>query len=181
MSTPDFYDPGRLRQIAINLFYGWGYNFYRTENQLRADDLLVRSKVSWLLGLARAGIEAAESAHRREFIPTPSREKPFADPKALADVQSIERLSKAIGALEGQIRAQPAPENDRMTQRYRHEAETLLRLVDCDQKLVGQAELLRSMMDQKTGEWLIENSALLGKGIGAIAETLRDRQAILLV
>jgi hypothetical protein len=181
ISIPDFYDPGPLRQIAINLFYGWGYNFYRAENQLRADDLLVRSKVGWLLGVARASIESAESAYRREFIPTPTREKPFADAKAVAGAQMIERLSRAIGALEGQIRALPVPENDRMTQRYRREADTLARLVDCDQTLVGQAELLRSTLDQKMGEWLIANVVALERATNAIAQTLRDRQAILLI
>jgi hypothetical protein len=54
-----FYDEGVLRQAAINLFHGWGYNFYRAENQLRADDQLVRSKAGWLLGLARASMEHA--------------------------------------------------------------------------------------------------------------------------
>jgi hypothetical protein len=34
-------------------------------------------------------------------------------------------LERLIGAPEGQIRAQPVPENDRMTQRYRNEAATL--------------------------------------------------------
>ena len=41
---------GPVKQVLSNLFYGWGYNFYRKENQLRADDLLIRSKVSELLG-----------------------------------------------------------------------------------------------------------------------------------
>ena len=30
----DFYDAGPLTQIGINLFHGYGYNFYRSENQL---------------------------------------------------------------------------------------------------------------------------------------------------
>jgi len=49
-----FYDAGALRQVATNLFCGWGYNFYRLENQLRADDQLVRSKAAGLLGTAMA-------------------------------------------------------------------------------------------------------------------------------
>jgi len=53
MSDTDFYDVDELEKIAVNLFYGWGYNFYRLENQLRADDLTVRAKVGWLLGLSR--------------------------------------------------------------------------------------------------------------------------------
>jgi hypothetical protein len=60
-----FYDADAVEQIAINLFYGWGYNFYRLENQLRADDLLIREKASWLLGQSRTIVEAAESAYRK--------------------------------------------------------------------------------------------------------------------
>src|ERR1700750_3237913 len=112
MENSGFYDAGLLRQIATNLFYGWGYNFYRIENQLRADDLLVRSKVSWLLGIARASIESAESVYRRGVLPPPSPAKPYPEASAVAGAQSLERLSQSIGALEGQVRAQPVPEND---------------------------------------------------------------------
>jgi len=45
MSGFDFYNLDAVEQIGVNLFYGWGYNFYRLENQLRADDLTIRAKV----------------------------------------------------------------------------------------------------------------------------------------
>jgi hypothetical protein len=66
-----------------------------------------------------------------------------------------------------------------MTERYRQEAATLQRLVESDRKLVGQAELLRSMVDQKSGTWLIENAATLEEGFVAIGQTLRNRQLLL--
>jgi hypothetical protein len=176
---PGFYDAGPLEQVAINLFYGWGYNFYRKENQLRADDLLIRSKVGLLLASARKSVEAAESDYRREFLPPPSREKPRPDAAAVAGAQAIERLSKAVGALITLISAQPAPENDRMTQRHRQEAATLQNLIASDQTLVGQAELLRSLVDQKEGSWLVENMPALQDGVHAIGETLRARQLLL--
>jgi hypothetical protein len=174
-----FYDVDPLAKVAINLFYGWGYNFYRQENQLRADDQLVRSKVGLLLGWARKSVETAERDYRRDFLPPPSREKPRPDAAAVAGAQAIERLSRAIGAIQGQITAQPVPENDRMTQRYRQEAATLQHLIAADQKLVGQSELLRSMLDQKNGTWLIENMPALQDGINAIGETLKTRQLLL--
>jgi hypothetical protein len=174
-----FYDAGPLEQVAINLFYGWGYNFYRKENQLRADDLLIRSKVGLLLAAARKSVETAERDYRRDFLPPPSREKPRPDAAAVAGSQAIERLSRAIGALAGQITAQPVPENDRMTQRHRQEAETLQNLIGSDQRLVGQAELLRSLLDQKDGSWLIEHMPALQDGVNAIGETLRARQLLL--
>src|SRR5271154_3553537 len=102
MSNSLFYDLPPLEEIAVNLFHGWGYNFYRLENQLRADDLVIRSQVCSLLGAARSALDTAESAYRRAFLPPPSREKPRQDPQAIANAQTLERLSHAIGAMEGQ-------------------------------------------------------------------------------
>ncbi|MGH9607635.1 MAG: hypothetical protein ACRD3N_18245, partial [Terracidiphilus sp.] len=121
----EFYDAGALRHIAINLFYGWGYNFYRAENQLRADDQLVRGKAASLLGYAASAVGEAETAYRREFLPPPTRAKPFPDAEAVAAAQRLERLAREISGVEQFIHQQPVPENDRMTQRYRKEAQTL--------------------------------------------------------
>ncbi len=176
---PDFYNLDALSKVAVTLFNGWGYNFYRVENQLRADDLLIRAKIGWLLGRAQASVEAAEAAYRREFLPPPSRAKPYPDAASVAGAQALERLGKAIMVLEGQIRAQPVPENDRMTQLYRREAETLARLFVTDQKLAGQAELLREMLAGKEGAWMIANAAEAGEGLKAMGATLVERQAVL--
>jgi hypothetical protein len=181
MPSPGFYDLDPLEQIAVNLFHGWGYNFYRLENQLRADDLTIRNQVCSLLGRARGSVDAAESDYRRAFLSPPSREKPRPDAGAMANAQTLERLSHAIGALEGQIRAQPAPENDRMTQRYRQEAATLQKLLECDLRLAGQVELLRATLDRKDGAWMIEKRSEIEDGLRAIEASLRDRQAALLV
>ncbi len=179
MPGSGFYAAGPLKQVAINLFYGWGYNFYRKENQLRADDLLIRSKVGWLLGSAHKSIEKAEGDYRREKLPPPSREKPRPDAEAVAGAQTLERLSRDLGALKSQISTQPVPENDRMNQRHRQESDTLAKLLEHDEQLVGQSELLRSMLDQKDGAWLIEHVSEVREGLTAIGETLRTRQLIL--
>ena len=180
MADSEFYDAGALRQIAVNLFHGWGYNFYRAENQLRADDQLVRSKAVWLLGVAMAAVDAAESVYRREYLPAPTRAKPFPDAAAVASAQKLERLARAIGALEATIEHQPVPENDRMTQRFRNEGATLLELLDCDEQLVGQCELFRSRVVDRTGLALLDGMAELEAGLLAIQVTLRNRGAILL-
>jgi hypothetical protein len=175
----DFYDPGPLRRVATNLFYGWGYNFYRLENQWRADDQLVRAKAAGLLGQAHAALDLAEQDFRREKLPPPSRAHPFPDAGAVADCQKLERLGAEIGALVARLHALPAPENDRMTQRYRSEAETLIKLGAIDAQLVGQCELMRSSLDGQPGAWVLENLATLQRGLVAIAETVRERQAVL--
>ena len=180
MTSSEFYDAGPIGQIAINLFYGWGYNFYRRENQLRADDQLIRGKAGWLLGLARGAVEQAQSAYRRTAIPPPTRAKPFPDPAAMAGAQALERLSQAIGGLESRIRSQPVPENDRMSQLYRQEAAVLSRLATCDHLLVGQAELLRTKIEGQDGTAILSALPVIEDGLGAIAATLRDREAVLL-
>ena len=175
-----FYDAGALRQIATNLFYGWGYNFYRVENQLRADDQLIRSKAASLLGDAMASVDAAENAYRREFLPAPTRAKPFPDAAAVEAAQKLERLARAIGALEASIQHQPVPENDRMTQRYRKEAQTLQRLMGFDERLVGQCELVRTMVSGHDGAAILKVAPDLEAGLEAIRETLHSRANVLL-
>ena len=179
MAGLGFYDAGALRQVATNLFHGWGYNFYRVENQLRADDQLVRAKAAWLLGLALASVGAAEIEYRREFLPAPSRAKPFPDAAAVSSAQSLERLARAIGALEASIQHQPVPENDRMTQRYRQEAPTLATLLDHDLHLVGQCDLLRSIVDRQDGPSILKHLPDLEAGLEAIRSTLHKREALL--
>lgn len=180
MSASRFYDEGAIRHVAINLFHGWGYNFYRKENQLRADDQLIRAKAAWLLGAAHETLDAAEQAYRRAHMPAPTRAQPFPEPAAVEAAQSLERLSKTAGALISRLHAQPVPANDRMTERYRLEAETLAGLAACDEQLIGQAEVLRETVAGKAPDWVLENAALIGQGLTAIEETLRQRGAILI-
>jgi hypothetical protein len=175
-----FYDEGALRQAAINLFYGWGYNFYRQENQLRADDQLVRSKAEWLLGVALASVVDAEAGYRRDFIKPPTRAQPFPDSSVAAAAQSLERLAGDINALKGRIQAQPVPENDRMTQRFREEADTLKALISCDEQLVGQCALLHSTLENRDGPAILEILPTLKDGLTAIQASLRQRELVLL-
>jgi hypothetical protein len=174
-----FYEVGPIGEIAVNLFHGYGYNFYRIENQLRADDQRVRQLACSLLDRARAALDQAEAAYRRENIPPLTRANPVPDPVAVANAQSLERLGRAVDALEGQVRNQPVPENDRMTQRYRQEAATLELLADKDKLLVGQAELLRSMVEGVTGAVLLEQRSEIEQGLAAITATLQERRALL--
>ena len=101
-----------------------------------ADDQLVREKAGWLLGNAAASVEAAESNYRREFLPAPTRAKPFPDAAAVAAAQQLERLVKAIRALVNRMTELPVPGSDRMTQRYREEAPTLEALIALDTRKI---------------------------------------------
>ena len=175
-----FYDAGLVRQVATNLFYGWGYNFYRLENQLRADDQLIRAKAVWLLGLSAKSVESAEAEYRREFLPAPTRARPFPDSTAVGNAQRLERLHRSILALESRLVSLPVPENDRMTQRFRQEAPTLQLLISTDEQLIGQADLFRTMIAANSGAWLLENMASVDQGLDAISATVTRRESVLL-
>lgn len=171
-----FYDVGALGQVGINLFHGYGYNFYREENQLRADDQKVRTLVCELLARAQKSVSAAEGNFRRERIPAPTRDNPFPPPEIMADARRLEALCKAIGGVEGQVRHAPVPENDRMTQRYREEGATLIALVEKDTLLVGQAETLRAMVEGRKPDELLAVLGDVEEGVAAITQTLAERR-----
>jgi hypothetical protein len=179
MSGSKFYDANVIEQVAINAFYGWGYNFYREENQLRTDDIVIRNKVSWLLGATASSIKALESKFRKDNLRPRSRENPLPDSEVVEKAKVLESLVQNIMQLNAKIQAQPVPENDRMTQRYRQEKETLRKLIEFDKRLVGQVQLLRDASDSKTAEEILDNSGYIQEGLTAIAKTLEDRQAIL--
>jgi hypothetical protein len=176
----DFYDVGALGKVAINLFHGYGYNFYREENQLRADDQKVRTLVCELLSRARKAVSAAEGTFRRERIPPPTRDNPFPPADIVADAKRLEALAMSIGSIEGQVRHAPVPENDRMTQRYREEGDTLLALIEKDKLLVGQAETLRAMVSDKTPAELLAQLSGIDEGISATTQTLAERRILIL-
>jgi hypothetical protein len=179
MSGAAFYKVQGVAQTVVNLCHGWGYNFYRTENQLRADDLLVRSKVCELLGEARGAVEAAEASWRRERLPAPTRAKPLPDPEAVKGARVLEGLSRGIGALEGQVRGLPAPAQDRMSERLRSEAAVLQDLLQADLGLVGRAEELRALVVGAAGEALIGEAGRVQGAIAATAAAVAARQGLL--
>ncbi len=176
---PEFYSADPVSQVAINLFYGWGYNFYRAENQLRADDLLVRHHVAGLLGEARQAIGEAEIAYRAAHLPPLSREHPRPDAVALQEARLLEALVALVSGLASRIRSLPVPGNDRIAQRHRQEADTLARLLEADMALTGHADALRRMLDGQAADWVVQQGAAIKAHVAAMDAALRDRQSLL--
>lgn len=139
----------------------------------------LKHKIGWLLAATRKTIEAAEHAYRREKLPPPSRAKPRHEPEAIAGAQRIERLSRAVGALQGQIAGLPVPESDPAMKRQLEASARLGKLLEWDQVLVDQAEFLRSTVENRDASWLLENEASIQEALKAITESLRHRQLVL--
>ena len=130
---------GPIKQTAVLLFYGWGYNFYRAENQLRADDLLIRSKVCGILSEARAVLAHLEREYRRLWLPPPTRDAPFPDRARFEQARLLERCGVAIERIATAIQSAPTPANDFVWLRHRGERGMLEVLQGIDARLVDEA------------------------------------------
>ena len=66
-----------------------------------------------------------------------------------------------------------------MTQRYREELPTLERLAQKDAALVGQADMLRALVEGKSAADILAQRGTIEEGLAAIAATLQERRLIL--
>jgi hypothetical protein len=126
-------------QTWVMLLNGYGYNWYRLDNQLRADDLLIRSRASEHLAAAVSRLRDIESRYRRKHLPPPTREHPDPDPDHLAAARQIRGIAERILDTDTRLRGAAVPPNDKVWQRHRDELDSLWRLSECDVVLVGAA------------------------------------------
>lgn len=122
---------GPAKRLLSNLFYGCGYNFYRCERRLPADDLLIRGKLRQLLGECRAHLRSLEAAFWSERRP-PGRDYAFLNADAVVTAQALLDAQRAIEAMETTILIAAAPETSRIHQRDREERGTLGKIVAVD-------------------------------------------------
>lgn len=121
----------------VMLLNGYGYNWYRKDNQLRADDLLVRERASHFIVEAARKLQEQEAAYARKYLPAPTRENPFPPDDRLATHALIRETRQNLLALEARIRGLSAPPTDRIWQRHRTEQDVLESLARRDVQLVG--------------------------------------------
>jgi hypothetical protein len=127
-------------RVGVMLINGYGYNWYRLDNQMRADDLLVRSRASDHLAAATGRLRELEGRYRRKFLPPPTREHPEADPIHLAAVRQFRAIEERIGEVDTRVRGASVPPNDKIWQQHRDETDTLAKLGNCDVFLIGGAK-----------------------------------------
>ena len=123
----------------VMLLNGWGFNWYKLENRLRADDLLIRSRASEHLAAAAARLRALEVAFREKYLPPPSRQHPYPDPARLEQLRRLQAFQTRLAELDTNLRGAAVPGEDQIWARHRNEAATLSRLAHLDTVLVGSA------------------------------------------
>jgi hypothetical protein len=122
---------GPARRLLSNLFYGWGYSFYRRENELHADDLLIRGKLSQLLRDSRMHLFLLHQAFLRKHLP-PDRGRSFPNPGAVGMGMALERAQRELETMETTVRTAVAPEIGYIGRHDREERATLAALVALD-------------------------------------------------
>jgi len=189
-AVPDIVDdrplPGedsRLHRIGVMLLNGYGYNWYRLDNQMRADDLLVRSRASEHLESAAARLHDLEGRYRRKYLPPPTRAHPDPDPQHLATAQQFRAVADRILEIDTRLRGAAVPPDDKIWLRQRGELETLQRLGRCDVALVGDAKGLVGVVANLDAEVGIDSAIeqQIDQHLGRLAETLTRRDEILAV
>jgi hypothetical protein len=139
-------EDSRLYRIGVMLLNGYGYNWYRLDNQMRADDLLVRSRASEHLESAAARLRDLEGCYRRKYLPPPTREHPDPDPQHFAAARQFRAVADRILEIDTQLRGAAVPPDDKIWLRQRSELETLQRLGKCDVVLVAGAKELAGLV-----------------------------------
>ncbi len=132
-----------LLQAGELLLNGWGFNWYRAENLMRADDILLRNRADQLLGEAQSALRQAEAAFRTAHLPPPSRAQPLPDGASLAELRAFRALVVELDSLRTAIRGAAMPPDDKIWRRHRDEPEMLARLGRCDATLAAAAQALQ--------------------------------------
>jgi hypothetical protein len=171
----------RVYQIGVMLINGYGYNWYRLDNQMRADDLIVRSRASDNLAGAVAHLRDLEGRYRRKFLPPPTREHPDPDLLHLAAVRQFRAIEDRIGEVDTRVRGAVVPTNDKIWQRHRDEVDTLAQLGSCDVLLVGASKELADSVATLPPDAAIDPVAeqQIDAHIARIATVLAQRGEIL--
>ncbi len=180
MSSGPSNDPV-VQQLQL-LLTGYGYNFYSTTNQARADDILVRERASYHLSQVVEMLAMLRGEYSRRFIPPLTRANPDPPQEVMAQVREIEAVQQALANVETHIRGMAVPAQDRTWWRFRQEQGLLARLLQFDLALVRNSEQMYQYVTQLTADnWNSQGSAPLRQMISQLANIARERERFLLM
>jgi hypothetical protein len=176
-------EDSRLYRIGVMLLNGYGYNWYRLDNQMRADDLLVRSRASEHLESAASRLRDLEGRYRNKYLPPPTREHSEPDPQHLAAARRFRAIADRILEIDTRLRGAAVPPDDKIWRRQRGELETLQKLGKYDVVLVADAKELVGVVADLPAEIGIDPciEQQIDRHLGRLTEALTRRNEILAV
>jgi hypothetical protein len=174
-------DGSRLYRIGVMLLNGYGYNWYRLDNRMRADDLLIRSHASEHLANAAARLRDLEGHYRRKYLPPPTREYPDPEAQHLAAARQFRAVEDRIAEVDTRLRGGAVPPNDKIWLRHRDEVDTLRRLGECDAILAAGAKELDEYVSSLPVDIAIDATIerQIDEHLGRLTTVLAQRDGIL--
>ncbi len=170
-----------VQQLQL-LFTGYGYNFYSSVNQARADDLLVRERASYHLAQAVDMLATLRGNYQRRFIPPLTRANPDPPQEAMAQVREIEAVQQGLSDIETHIRGMAVPTQDRIWWRFRQEQALLAQLLNFDLALVRHSEQIYQYVTLLTPEsWNSQGGSALRQMMQQLSQVARERERFLLI
>jgi hypothetical protein len=155
---------GPAKRLLSNLFYGCGYNFYRRVNELRADDMVIRGKLSQLVRECRAHLSLLEAVFRRDHRALPDRDYAFLTPNDVVTAQGLLHAQRDLTSIEMAIRTATIPEMHRIHESLRDKRGTLEKLVVLDGDVLLALITLRDAVIQ------LSDAAVAGATVGALLQ-----------
>ena len=170
-----------VQQLQL-LLSGYGYNFYHSANQARADDLLVRERASYYLAQVVDILANLRGDYQRRFIPPLTRANPDPPQEALAQAREMEKIQQDVSNTEAHVRGMSVPTQDRIWWRFRQEQPLLMQLLNLDLALVSSSERLYQYVSQLTPDlWNTLGSVTLAQMLQQVIQFARERERLLLL
>ncbi|HUD35733.1 MAG TPA: hypothetical protein VMR14_02475 [Streptosporangiaceae bacterium] len=118
---------------------------YTEKGRLRADDQLVRQRVTRGLGESSARIRELISRWRADRVPPSTREQPFPPAEVMEPIRRAERLIRTIDDTAVAIKGLPVLNQDKVWDRVRRVG--LQDLLQFDWTMVGESDLMARDLD----------------------------------
>jgi hypothetical protein len=167
----------RLIQVAMS---GFGYDFYDARNVARANDQLVRERMSDALGEASAALRKLEREYRDRNFPGATREQPLPPPDVMRGIRRFDAARTHCEAIASALLAAEAPATDAIWFRLRDEETLLHRLVACDVALATAGIALRERILALEAGTLDEGAlGAVEADLAALDRALAERRALL--
>lgn len=173
-------DDSVVQQQLHLLLTAYGYNLYNTNNRARADDLLVRQRASASIGDAASYIGQVATDFAAHHIPASTRENPYPPMEQMAQLRQVEEFRDRLSTLGSQIRAMPAPTQDRTWARIRSESGTLNALLRLDCRLITVADTILRVARELTPEsWSADHLGDLRTHLAEMDTVTHERERLL--
>jgi hypothetical protein len=121
-----------------------GSDVYTAKGRLRADDLLIRERVSHSLADAATRLRELSAGWRADRVPPSTRENPFPPAEVMAPLRQAEKLGRDIDTMATAVRGLPLLPEDKIWDRVRSGG--LDELLQFDWALVGEANELAGLL-----------------------------------